>query len=299
MKTKSILIVAYIGMMFAACSSRDDATTLESERIPVTFTANIQQLIPSVGTRVAANTDGLSFDAFPDGTEIAVGFTDTGDMASIIQKTSGVWNYTGRKIYYPLGVEKSVFGVYPKISSPMGAFLTYPYSSPTNQTEVDNYKKADVMVAKATVSASNITPVQLQFKHLGAKITVNFSGTVSNSFTLNMTNISTSASFDKSGEEVKLVKKDGTNSITFGSCSNNGLTGIIIPQQIASGTKIFEASYGGEIYSYSTSSDITFKAGYEYTFNLSFSQTAITPSDITVGIWTADPEQSAINGTLE
>ena len=58
MRIKQFLIAIGVGTMFAACSS-DEMQTEKAVGIPINFTANIQNLIPSVGTRVAAGTSGL------------------------------------------------------------------------------------------------------------------------------------------------------------------------------------------------------------------------------------------------
>ncbi|MGN1157403.1 MAG: hypothetical protein ACI4TK_14600, partial [Agathobacter sp.] len=63
MKLKQLLIVAAIGMMVVACSS-DEPSTQKACGIPINFTTNIQNLIPSLGTRVAEGTSGMVTNTF-------------------------------------------------------------------------------------------------------------------------------------------------------------------------------------------------------------------------------------------
>lgn len=298
MKIKQLLIAACIGMMFTACSS-DDTAPQNAERVPINFTANIQQLIPSAGTRVSATTSGLSITDFADETEISVGFYGSGN--SVIKKTDGVWNYTGDKLYYPLdGASQTVIGLYPKQSKSMGEVMHGYVSTPTDQSELSSYQSADIMGATATISAPTSEPVALNFKHLGAKIVVKLSGSsISSTFSIKMKNIITTGTYSTSGGVLKISKMYGNNTITFGNYLAAGQTAIIIPQEVAANTALFEVGTGDVTYTYKTQDAINFKAGYEYTFNLTFSQTAINLSDVSITDWSADPDKSdVISGDL-
>ena len=299
MKIKQLLIAACIGTMFTACSS-DDTAPQNAERVPINFTANIQQLIPSAGTRVSNGTTGLSFTEFADESEISVGFYGSGN--SVIKKTDGVWNYTGDKLYYPLdGASQTVIGLYPKQSKSMGEVMHGYVSIPTDQSELSSYQSADIMGATATISAPTSEPVTLNFKHLGAKIVVKLSGSsISSTFSIKMKDIITTGTYGISSGVLKISKMYGNNTITFGNYTSAGQTAIIIPQEVAASTALFEVGTGDVTYTYTTTDAINFKAGYEYTFNLTFSQTAINLSDVSITDWSADPDKSdPILGDLE
>lgn len=301
MKIKQLLIAACIGTMFTACSS-DDTARQNAERVPINFTANIQQLIPSAGTRVSNGTTGLSFTEFADESEISVGFYGSGN--SVIKKTDGVWDYKGDKLYYSLdGTSQYVYGLYPKQANSI-AQLTHGvafFNTPTDQSTLASYQSADIMGAVAAISTPTLAPVTLNFKHLGAKIVVNIlGGTIPSTFTVTMKNIITKGSFSGGSNEIELYGISGSNPITLGKYSESGQAAIIIPQEVAASTALFEVGTGDVTYTYTTEDAITFKAGYEYTFNLTISQTAINLSNITVTDWDTDPAQSGpISGDLE
>ena len=297
MRIKQYLLAVCIGAMFAACSSKDDFTN-EAERIPIKFSANIQNLIPSVGTRVGAGTSGLSFTEFPDDSEISVGFYGSGN--SVIKKTDGNWDYTGDKLYFPLSGEGTVIGLYPKQTQSVASVMHGYYSSPTDQSELSNYQLADILGAATTISSSTPDPVSLVFKHLGSKIVVKLSGSsIPSSFTIKMKNIITTGMYGLSGTTLTINSMYGSNAITFGNYSSSGQTAIIIPQTIAENTALFEVGTGETTYTYTTSEAITFKAGHEYTFNFTFSQTAISLTNVTMTDWGTDPDKSTpIEGNL-
>ena len=138
MKIKQLLIAACIGTMFTACSS-DDTAPQNAERVPINFTANIQQLIPAAGTRVGADTEGLSITEFPEGAEITVGYYSSSTTDPVLQlNESGTWEYTGDKLYYPLSGSSTILGFYPKLTQPVGAFMHGSYNTPTNQSELSS-----------------------------------------------------------------------------------------------------------------------------------------------------------------
>lgn len=286
-------------MMFTACSS-DDTTTQNAERVPINFTANIQQLIPAVGTRVSNGTSGLTFTEFAEGAAITIGYTNTTNVINLKKASDGTWNYTGDKLYYPLnGASQTVVALYPNQTKSISD-LWYQYEVPTDQSELSNYQSADLMGAAATISTPTSEPIVLNFSHLGAKIVVNLSGgTIPSNFTIKMKNIIFRAMFKVTDGVVSLQNMPYKRDYTFGNYTSAGQTAIIIPQEVAASTALFEVGTGDVTYTYTTTDAINFKAGYEYTFNLTFSQTAINLSDVSITDWSADPEKSdAISGNL-
>lgn len=299
MRIKQFLIAVGVGTMLAACSS-DEMQTEKAGGIPINFTANIQNLIPSVGTRVDAGTSGLSITEFTEGSEITVGYYSSSGIDPVLKFESGTWNYTGDILYYPVNGAATVYGFYPKLTTGIGGVLHSYYNTPTNQSELSTYQSADVMVAAATISSPTSEPVNLTFKHLCAKIVVNISGSsIPSSFTVKMKNLITTGMYSTSGDVVRINKMYGTNEVTLGNYSDSGQTGVIIPQNVEADTELIEVGAGDVKYTFVTSSAINFKEGYEYTFNLNLNKTAINPGDITITNWEADPDHSdPIEGNL-
>ena len=299
MRINQFLIAIGVGTMLAACSS-DEMQTEKAGGIPINFTANIQNLIPSAGTRVNAGTSGLSITEFTEGSEITVGYYSSSSIDPVLKFESGTWNYTGDKLYFPVNGTATVIGFYPKLTSAIGNVMHGQYSSPTNQSELSTYQSADVMAAAATISSPTSEPVNLTFKHLCAKIVVNISGSsIPSSFTVKMKNLITTGMYGISGDVVRINKMYGASEVTLGNYSDSGQTGIIIPQNVEADTELIEVGAGDVKYTFVTSSAINFKAGYEYTFNLNLNKTAINPGDIAITNWEADPDHSnPIEGNL-
>ncbi len=281
-------------MMFAACSS-EDSTPQNVEKVPIRFTAKIQSLIPSIGTRVAEGTAGILNNEFPEGAEITVGFGDGYSSDAVIKNTSGTWSYTTTPLNYPFN-STTVYALYPKLTSPIANVARSSYNTPADQSLIDNYKKADVLGATADVSTPSSNPIELSFKHICAKVVVNLSAsTTPSDYVIKMKGINLVTMY--SGASL-MSSSYGPGEVTLGKYSSAGQTAIIIPQQVAENTVLFEVSKGETKYSFTTSSSITFKAGYKYTFNLTFEDTEISFGNIIMGAWETDSENSTIGGDL-
>lgn len=305
MKIKQFLIAVCIGSMLAACSS-EDATEQKVERVPIKFTASIQNLIPSVGTRVSEGASGMISNSFPVNSEIQVGYAIYGSSAdAYITNSSGEWRYKDNVLYLPNDeTELTIGAIYPPIEgSQIGGILTarYTYRTPDDQSSFANYKTADVIGALAKVSSLTTGPVDLSFKHLFTKIIVNLEGMPNLSgCSIKMTNISKIAYLTISGNNINNQNFPSSEGSTIlGSYSSLGQSAIILPQKISANTDLFEVSNGGKTYKYTQISEITFKAGYVYTFNLKFDGTAITTGTISMSGWESDENYSTpIEGSL-
>lgn len=303
MKLKHLLFVSALALFMNSCSG-DDVSTQGVKGTPIKFTANIQAMALSNGTRVSSNTSGIITNEFPVGTEISVGYSNVNSsVPPILKRTETGWDYTDLELYYPLdGASQTIYAIYPTITKSIQSFIYGSYTCPADQSQIAGYQSADLMAAQTTVSTPSETPVSLTFKHLGAKINVNLiSASSTYGYTITMKDILTKTMFSVSPLTLYSNPPSGgaNGDVIFGSYNNYAQTAIIIPQKISEGKVLFEVTNGSLTFTYTTSSEITFKAGKEYTFNLTFSQTSITPDDITVGGWTEDSSQTeAIAGEL-
>lgn len=313
MKIKSILIVASIGMMFAACSSRDDVSS-DGEQIPVRITAGIK----SMETSSSGDPDQLQNEDFLNGAKITVYLEDQGTTANLpgVPKDPGYlvytkgetgWTTTVANLYwYSSGID--AFGIYPTkdaynntIDKSASIFMVY-------KTQVDDsdYRISDLMYAFNTNTTKG-APINLQFKHCLSKITVKLDPTSlytveqmkANMDYIRMHNIVLQAalSFSSSNLTAKGTGDPSTshfNDVTFGhkneaeALCSTGISCIIPPQTVAEGKQLFSVIYNADWGYYYTvpSGGLTFEGGKEYIFNLKLSNTNVTLSEPTVKSWT-------------
>ena len=310
MRIKQFLIAVGVGMMLASCSS-DEMQTEKAGGIPINFTANIQNLIPSVGTRVADETPGMITTSFPDGATIKVGIaTYSGgqlDADSYLTNSSGSWTYTSESVkqYLAFGAtSKRIAAFYPAPNSDIwrSFYNMNNFTISSDQSTIDNYRSSDLLGAVVAVTQANAESVELNFKHLGAKVIVNVKNGSSNvdGYTITMKNVNRSVPMSASDNTISIPsngQKD-KGSVTFGVSSSTGQAAIIIPQTISSGTPLFEVTKEGVTYTFTTTEDITLQSGYSYTFNLKFEDTEIGFGNVSISDWGPDPDKPTIDGTL-
>ena len=309
MKLKQFLFAVCIGTMFAACSS-EETPTQNSRGIPINFTANIQNLVPSVGTRVADETDGMVATSFPENSEIRIGEVSSGTTDSYITNSSGNWTYTSSsdKQYLPHDKDsKQIVALYPAPETSIYNMLYHMgwYQVSSDQSGIDSYKSSDLLGAVATVTKGNANAVDLSFKHIGAKVLVNVKNGSSNvsGYTITMKNIYTKCMLSVNSGSVfstdpYVAQQNGT--VIFGvSSSTEGQAAIIIPQKIAQDVALFDVTKDGVTYTFTTTEEIILRSGYSYTFDLKFENTEIDFDNITISSdWGPDPNKSTFEGTL-
>ena len=296
--------------MFAACSS-EETPTQNSGGVPINFTANIQNLVPSVVTRVADGTDGMVTTSFPENSEIRLGEGNPGTTDSYITNSSSSWTYTSSsdKQYLPYDKDsKRIVAFFPAPTSSVSGIVNIQggnVSVSSDQSSIDNYKSSDLLGAIATVTKDNVESVSLNFKHLCSKVIVNVkngSGNVSG-YTITMKNIYTTAAMPLSGGNFTFMTNyfQNNGSVKLGvSSSTEGQAAIIIPQTIAQDVELFEVTKDDVTYTFTTTESITLKSGYSYTFDLKFENTEIGFGSVTISNdWGTDPDKSTpIEGTL-
>ena len=313
MKIKSILIVASIGMMFAACSSREDYN-VDSEKQLVHINASIK----GIQTRSSGDAAQLQNEDFLNGAKITVYLEDKATTANlpgvpedpgylVYTKGETGWTTTVANVYWnSAGID--AIGIYPTKDVDNSTIDKNASIFRVNEVQVDDsdYRMSDLMYAFNTNTTKG-APINLQFKHCLSKITVKLDPTSlytveqmkANMDYIEMHNIVLQAalSFSSSNLTASGTGDPSTsypNDVTFGSkneaealCST-GISCIIPPQTVAEGKQLFCVGYNVDwAYVYTVpSGGLTFEGGKEYIFNLKLSNTNVTLSEPTVKSWT-------------
>lgn len=321
MKIKQLLIVAAIGTMVAACSSKDDYSVNEPEKIPIRITTGINEMI----TRSSGDPSTIHSTDFFENDEICVsidymqsglvqgypGYLDPVDKYAIFtKKGTDVWDCE-YDLYAPgTGNNLAAVGFYPAKDKD-GNKMTVETSTFEVQEEQQtdaNYKKSDLMVAHITdVYPAN--PVPLKFNHKLTKITIKIADcseictqeqfltyqngvdiiNITRTAALSSTNYFYSPSFTYT------AKGTGTQNQTVCVCTyneddalfTNGVSCIIPPQKVTAGTNLIRICYDIDYFLHYEvpAGGIDFKAGYEYVFNLTLKKTDVTVSTIDINPW--------------
>lgn len=300
-----------VGMM-TACSS-DDSYEMKSSNIPIKFTADVV----GMKTRCENNSSAIPVQGstFEDGTNINVYVSGTTSGTPIDgMGAEGFLTYTTSISDGTLSTTTD-----PKFPSTehINVLAIYPSSVKTSQTsftpehyqcDYDSYKKSDLMCATLKDQAATGKKLNLNFKHLMAKVVVIINDASDLEvdskyiFSCSLDNLYSTADISFSADGITLSNLSGKESTFIGTGNyssyvnnSNGITGLIIPQKFTANNTLFSfivstAPYGAteERYIYTPTSDITFEAGHEYTFNLSIDKSTVKLNSYTVTQWTSE-----------
>lgn len=178
-----------------------------------------------------------------------------------------------------------------------------PFRISPDQSSIENYKSSDLLGAVVAVTKDNAESVNLNFKHLGAKVIVNVKNGSSNvdGYTITMKNVYRCVTMSATDDAISILSsyQSDKGTVIFGeSSSTTGQAAIIIPQTISSGTELFDVTKDGVTYTFTTTEEITLQSGRSYTFNLTFEDTEIGFGNVSISDWGPDPVKPTIEGDL-
>ena len=202
------------------------------------------------------------------------------------------------KLYYPL--DESSVNIYVVAASQFSTASDANTAKPTsfNQycTDWQTNSNSDLLYAKIPdVSSSTTSPLSLQFKHLGTKISIavtcqdksKLTGLElqknRNRFTINMDEgkyDSTDKGVDAYNAKVTMSHKDAIND-NFGGTVKYA-SAYIAPQTMKSGTEFIKFTYNDKDYFYNLEKDYEFLSGTEYKFHITLKPVTRGASDIEV-----------------
>ena len=252
----------------ASCSQDDLASLGVAEGAPVTFTAT-GLAMPQVETR--ATTDGTWEEGMMVGVKIgseakeyAVSPDATDPTKATLAATQGVTPF-----YWANATEtKSVEAWYPYT---VGQTAMPSVVVQQDQSVEANYLASDLLGTSQEVSYGD---TDLQFAHRTAKITLNFTETEGSRFSMK-------------DAEVVLYNLSTTNgnpaTIRCFKATEDGTSyqALIAPQMFAAGNALFYVKFAdGSPHSYTPDAAIEFKAGYQYVFTITLTDTGMK---VTVG----------------
>lgn len=147
------------------------------------------------------------------------------------------------------------------------------FTLPTNQSDDSGYLAADLLYATATDQDPAIANIELNFKHMFARLKVIFqtdenSVDITNA-SITITNTKIQTTFNPSSGQIA----EATGSVEdINVCSQLGesevVTAIILPQTISAGTSLVSISVGDKILIADLDQNVDFESGKSYNFTV-------------------------------
>lgn len=204
-----------------------------------------------------------------------VGITITGaktehNNVSWTVAADGSLTNNGDAIYYGNGT--ATVTAYHPFNDNWDESITYVFSVSTDQSKDANYLISDLLWASNTGTKADET-VKLNFTHKLAKINVSLTSedmTDLSNATISICGTNLDTQFNPSTGELSTSTTTNIAEIKSGVTTTNAYTAsaIIIPQEVANGTKFIKVVHSGKTFYYTLTNNKTFESGKAYNYSL-------------------------------
>lgn len=300
MNIKQLLIAGCVGMMFAACSSRDDYSTNDGDTIKLRASV----VAPTIGTRVGAEETVSIDESLPIGKNILVYFFEAGTLNCLDpDKESWYYEIDNGNNLIPKAIEPTwgntnldINAMYPSNKNvPMLVENKAGHYVKEDQSLLTDYEDSDLMIAQLKNQKKVDGPITLPFQHMLSKIVILLESGESGLTVENATDIKIYAKgyyYLKRNADysISVIEDDyyDPTSISLGDYKANGVACIIPPQTIPSmkpGAEPFITFIiNGITYRYDPT-PFVLKGGYQYTFTLTINNNTVKARNFTVTPW--------------
>ena len=304
-KMKHILFLALAAFALASCTQdelAEQGTALPEGKYPLEFTARV-----SGNLQTRATVD----DIWDSGNNIVLKINN-GDTEYIYQYDGALWNALGNTYYWQNTLPLSV------TAYSYGGKATGSFAVSDNQSTSDAYQSGDYLYAQKEFVFDNDN--SLEFYHQTSQIVVHIRN---RGFAQGQQNISLQIGYDNNlAISGNFTPPTSTNNYGTWDTSNGtkavvtpynigtqnimvddntaeisvaSFSALVIPQTISAGQKLFCVMIEGYSPFYYTvpSGDISWQAGYRYTYNLSLTANGTITVDNAIGLpggWTDEEE---------
>ena len=299
MKIKAYILTWVMIVCLASCSNSDVESVTNTTAGRISLSAGIE-----LESRAATNVLQTNFS--PNnriGVYINEQTTETPSVTYPqpieyrITNTSGkMTRLSGADPYYPVNGHDVIINAF----FPYAAITpTGIYTIGTSQVSRTEYEACDLMSATVT-GRDESAPLQLTFKHLASKVTVNLSTTqtgISLSYSkIKLLNVAREAHINASEGAITAVSGSKTDPVLISNDGRTASSGIILPQKINANTRFIEIELltKEKVYGIMPTT-YTFEPGKSYVFNIDVvvdrDASEFTLNDIQIVDWVNETPQ--------
>ena len=299
MKIKAYILTWVMIVCLASCSNSDVESVTNTTAGRISLSAGIE-----LESRAATNVLQTNFS--PNnriGVYINEQTTETPSVTYPqpieyrITNTSGkMTRLSGADPYYPVNGHDVIINAF----FPYAAITpTGIYTIGTSQVSRTEYEACDLMSATVT-GRDESAPLQLTFKHLASKVTVNLSTTqtgISLSYSkIKLLNVAREAHINASEGAITAVSGSKTDPVLISNDGRTASSGIILPQVINANTRFIEIELltKEKVYGIMPTT-YTFEPGKSYVFNIDVvvdrDASEFTLNDIQIVDWVNETPQ--------
>lgn len=301
MKIKAYILTWVMIVGLASCSNNDNDSAINAEPGQISLSAgielesgraasNVLQTNFSPNNRIGVFINEVTSEPSPS-------VTYPQPIEYRITNTSGkMTRLSGKDPYYPVNghdVKINAFFPYAAITS------SGIYTLLDTQVSRTDYEACDLMSATVT-GRDESAPLQLTFKHLASKVTVNLSTTqtgISLSYSkIKLLNVAREAHINASEGVITAVSGSKTDPVLISNDGRTASSGIILPQIVSANTRFIEIELltKEKVYGIMPTA-YTFEPGKSYVFNIDVvvdrDASEFTLNDIQIVDWVNETPQ--------
>jgi len=286
---RKVCLFGAIALVFMSCSEKNEVVNPDLQgKTPIRLSSSVSLLRSGTQNTQLANGQKVGF---------FLNLTDETDynINNNELTANGEGNFTHTPMYYPTEGSTFEFSAYHPYTSSGLSDGKIKFTVKENQSVKTDYFNSDLLHATKTDIVRTLNAVPLTFAHKLSKVTFIIKKgegfDISELSKIEILNVSPSVDMDiitGSLSNVSETKTDitayGVQSGTEGVLSISGSAAIIVPQTIASGSKLLRISFGEITYSYTTTENIEFENGKSYEFQIEIGAEAINVTS-TISEW--------------
>ncbi len=282
-----LALAGIAGVIFLSGCSKIEP---QSEGVPIRISAGLSMYTRATDTSFEqGDALGLYLVKWTSGTPgILQGTGNYGDNLPFSLTSSG-WQ-TNVTAQYPQDGEKlDFYAYYPYVSSSALDGEGYRvHRVAADQRQESAYKGSDLLMASASGVSAGRSAVHLQFSHMLSKMEIEMKAGEGLTLeelteaTIAIKGVKTSGKVHLSSKAYQTdeTKEDviahGTFSLASEGEKVSGVSAIVYPQEIATGTGLIEIGLGGEKYLFTTTKPITLRSGYKSVFTITMSRNGLS-----------------------
>ena len=281
------LLMTFIALAFTGCSSNDD-TSAPDVQVPIKLNSSVHLLRSSLqNTQIVAGQE--------------VGFylniTNESDYEIANEKLTadGLGNFAHATMFYPTEGSSFVFSAYQPYSTIGLVDGNVNFSVKVDQSDQSDYLNSDLLYVRKLGVVRTTAAVPLVFDHKLSRMTFKVikggGAEISSLSKIEILNVRPSVSMritdgilSEATGEATTINAFAVTGGALGVESLSGSAAIIIPQVIATGTKLLAITIGEVTYTYTTTEPLSFDGGKSYDFQIKVDMAGITVTS-TINDW--------------
>lgn len=292
MKANILTLAVLAATVLTGCSNDDDVlNTPDYADTPIGLNVNVSPMATRAGYEQGALTEG-SFGLYltTEGTNSDERYNCTNREV----KYDNGWTIQGGQLLWKSNDATVTYYAYLPYTGTVGDAASYAFTVQTDQSNESNVKASDLLCT-GQQTATPGTALDINFQHALSKLNVTLTkGTeLEDELTfksVKLSNCATTATVNLTDGIVSNATNSGQTIILYAATASEKYECILVPQTFNQNLKVEITDNNGKVYTFTSSKDLTFASGEEYTLNLTVGRDKVMTGTISADPWGSEQQ---------